>query len=251
MSEVIRKSITLLTTIMPNEDKEEWSATEVSRELDIPIQTVHRLLSSLSEYGFVFKNKETKKFRLGLTLMQLGLSIRDNSLVRNSALPIMEKLRKRTNESVYLTVPEGYEGVIIDGVEMDLLLKVAEPIGMRTPLCVGASKKAILAHLKRKTRQRIIHELIGLGKIKDVKRLESELKEIKESKIAISFGESTEGTVSIASPIFSWEDKVVASISVGGPKARFNQQQIKFFMCETKKAAIEISEELGWINLDR
>ncbi len=33
MSEVIKKSITLLTTIIPTEEKEEWSATEVSREL--------------------------------------------------------------------------------------------------------------------------------------------------------------------------------------------------------------------------
>lgn len=47
MPEVIRKLITLLTTIIPSEEKEEWSATEVSRELDIPIQTMHRLLSSV------------------------------------------------------------------------------------------------------------------------------------------------------------------------------------------------------------
>ena len=107
MSEVIRKSVALLTTIVPTEDKEEWSATEVSRQLDIPIQTVHRLLSSLAEYGFVFQNHETKKFRLGFTLMQLGFSIRDHLSIRNSALPTMEKLMKKTGESVYLTVPEG------------------------------------------------------------------------------------------------------------------------------------------------
>ena len=137
MSEVIRKSVALLTTIVPTEDKEEWSATEVSRHLDIPIQTVHRLLSSLAEYGFVFKNNETKKFRLGLTLMQLGLSIRDNLSVRNSALPIMEKLVKKTGESVYLTVPEGTEGVLVDCLNKDLLSKETDVIGMRTPLCVG------------------------------------------------------------------------------------------------------------------
>ncbi len=51
---VIKNSITLLTAIIPDEEKEEWSATEVSRKLDIPIQTVHRLLSSLAEYGFVY-----------------------------------------------------------------------------------------------------------------------------------------------------------------------------------------------------
>jgi DNA-binding IclR family transcriptional regulator len=243
---VIRKSITLLTTIIPNEEKEEWSATEVSRELDIPIQTVHRLLSSLSEHGFVFQNKETKKFRLSFTLMQLGLSIRDNLLVRNCALPVMEQLKKKTMESVYLTVPEGNEGVFIDCIYSDLFLKVEEPIGMRTPLSIGASKKVILAHMENRTKQQIIRDLIGQGKISDVKGLECDLKKIKESGIAISYGETTKKTISIAAPIFSWEDKVVASISVGGHEWRIGEQ-IEKIICETKKAGEEISKELGWI----
>ncbi|SMQ86673.1 transcriptional regulator, IclR family [Bacillus sp. OV166] len=247
MSEVIRKSITMLTTIIPNEDKEEWSATEVSRQLDIPIQTVHRLLSSLSEYGFVFKNKETKKFRLSLTLMQLGLSIRDNLLVRNNALPIMEKLKKKTMESVYLTVPEGNDGVFIECINADLSLKDAEPIGMRTQLSIGASNKVILAHMKKKTQQQVIRDLIGQGQIEDYKRFDTELKQIEESGIAISFGETTKGTVSIAAPIFSWEDKVVASISVEGMESRIRDQKIRYFMCETQRAAEEISKELGWV----
>lgn len=247
MSQVIRKSITLLTAIIPNEAKEEWSATEVSRKLDIPIQTVHRLLSSLAEYGFVFKNKETKKFRLGLTLMQLGLSIRDNLLVRNSALPIMEKLMKKTKESVYLTVPEGIEGIFIDCVDADLLLKVSEPVGKRTPLCAGASKKVLLANMNREAKYQIIRDLISKGEMNDLEKLEDELKIIKKLGIAITIGETTKGTFSVAAPIFSWEDKVVASISVGGPETRFKDHQAKYIISETKRAAEEISEELGWM----
>ncbi|WP_018395777.1 IclR family transcriptional regulator [Bacillus sp. 37MA] len=247
MSEVIRKSVALLTTIVPTEDKEEWSATEVSRHLDIPIQTVHRLLSSLAEYGFVFKNNETKKFRLGLTLMQLGLSIRDNLSVRNSALPIMEKLVKKTGESVYLTVPEGTEGVLVDCLNKDLLSKETDVIGMRTPLCVGASNKAILSHLSRDTKQHIIQTLIEQGEISDVSKLENELKLIAKWKIASSVGETIKGTGSIAAPIFSWEGKVVASISIVCSETNFTDHQAKYMMSEVKKAAGVISEELGWL----
>ena len=173
MSEVIRKSVALLTTIVPTEDKEEWSATEVSRQLNIPIQTVHRLLSSLAEYGFVFKNNETKKFRLGFTLMQLGFSIRDHLSIRNSALPTMEMLMKKTGESVYLTVPEGTEGVLVDCLNKNLLSK---EIGTRTPLCVGASNQAILSHLSTDIKQQIIQKLIEQGEISDVKKLEKRIK---------------------------------------------------------------------------
>ncbi|EIJ82029.1 transcriptional regulator, IclR family protein [Bacillus methanolicus PB1] len=247
MSEVIRKTITLLTAIKPNEEKEEWSATEISRKLNIPVQTVHRLLSSLEEYGFVFKDKETKKFRLGLTLMQLGFSIRDNLIVRNNALPIMEKLVNQTRESVYLTVPEGSDGIFVDCINAPLLLKVSELIGLRAPLCVGASNKVILAYMNRSKKQQIIQDLIGKGKIKDIKKLEEDLKFIKEWGGAISFGEITERTVSVAAPIFSWEDKVIASISVIGPDTRFTENQIRDFISLTQRAAEEISEELGWI----
>ncbi|WP_245645127.1 IclR family transcriptional regulator [Peribacillus loiseleuriae] len=246
MSEVIRKSVALLTTIVPTEDKEEWSATEVSRQLDIPIQTVHRLLSSLAEYGFVFQNNETKKFRLGFTLMHLGFLIRDNLSIRNSALPTMEKLMKKTGESVYLTVPEGTEGVIVDCLNKNVLSKENE-IGMRTPLCVGASNKAILSHLSADIKQQIIQKLIEQGEIRDVKNLENELKLIAKWKIANSFGEIFKGTVTIAAPIFSWEGRVVASISIVFSETNFKDHQSKYLMNEVKKAAGVISEELGWL----
>lgn len=247
LSEVIRKSITLLTTIKPNEEKEEWSATEISRELNIPVQTVHRLLSSLEEYGFVFKNKETKKFRLGLTLLQLGLSIRDNLLVRNSALPIMKKLGSKTKENVYLTVPEGHEGIFIDCINFSQLLQNSEPIGMRGPLCTGASNKVILAYTSRKAKQRIIRRLVEKSEVKDLKKLEEDLRNIRKCGIAISFEDITERTVSIAAPIFSWEDKVVAAISVIGPDTSLTESRLKDIISLTERAAEEISEELGSI----
>lgn len=246
MSGVIKKSMTLLSAIMPDEEKEEWSATEISRKLDIPIQTVHRLLSSLAEFGFVYKNNETKKFRLGLTLMQLGLSIRDNLLVHKCALPIMERLMRKTKNNVYLTVPEGNEAVLIDCIDTDLHLKITDPLGMRTPLCIGASRKVILAHMNSNTKRQIIRNLTRLDHVNDLEKLEAELKNIKECGIAISNEEITKGTVSIAAPIFSWEDKVVASISVTGFKTEMIGHQ-EMFKRETKRAAEEISEELGWI----
>lgn len=249
MSGVIRKSVSLLTAIIPEEEKEEWSATEVSRKLNLPIQTVHRLLSSLAEHGFVYQNKETKKFRLGLTLMQLGLSIRDNLLVRNSALPIMEKIMKKTNKSVYLTIPEGDEGVFIDSVDADLKLKISESIGKRTPLCTGAFNKVILAHMSPEIRKGIIEKLTKKGYSNECKIIEDELKIIRKNGIAISCEEGIKEKISIAAPIFSWENKVIASISIIAFKTRYKDQETEHIMQQVKKAAEEISEELGWINL--
>lgn len=247
MSEVIRKSVQLLTALKPQEEKVEWSATEISRELNIPVQTVHRLLSSLEESGIVFKNKENKKYRLGLNLLRIGFLLRNNLLVRNSAIPIMEKLVNQTKQSVYLTVPEGDEGVFIDCINPMQWLKLAEPIGMRIPLCTGASQKVILAYMKRKSQQNVIQTLRKKEEIKDVQKIIKDIRSIKENRLAVSFGEITKGTASVAAPIFSWEDEVVASITVNGLEASFTGSQLTNITVFAQKAAEELSEELGWI----
>lgn len=246
MSEVIKKTASILAAIKPSEDQEEWSVTEISRKLDIPLQTVHRLLVCLSDVGFVVRNKETKKFKLGFSLMELGLSIRDNLSIRNTALPIMERLASATKESVYLTVPEGTDGIFIDCIDSPQLLKIVEPIGMRRPLCVAASKKAILAFLEPRKRNQYLDYYEEHKLVKDSARLVEELEVIREQGFAISYGETTEGTVSVAAPIFSWEDLVIGSISVAGPEHRFVGTRLSEFIRLTTRSACDISEELGW-----
>ena len=116
MSGVIHKSMMLLTVLEPNDEKEDWSTTEISRELKIPVQTVHRLLNCLCEVGFVVQDKETRRFRLGTRIMELGFSIRENMSVRNASLPFLIKLSNETKESVNLSIAEGSEGVVIESV---------------------------------------------------------------------------------------------------------------------------------------
>lgn len=102
MADVISKMMQLLHALAPNEHENEWSATQISRELNIPVQTVHRLLSSMTKSGLVYQNKQTRKFRLGMTLMQFGFMVWDNISARTAAKPFMEILSRKTGASVYL-----------------------------------------------------------------------------------------------------------------------------------------------------
>jgi len=228
----------------------EWSTTELSKVLDIPIQTLHRLLISLSEYGFVYRNDETKKFKLGLNLMELGLSIRDNLSVRNLALSEMIKLSKLTNESVYLTIPEGNDGIFIECIDSTHLLKIVEPLGMRRPLYKGGSNKIILANFSKLKQEKILNELSVNHKIENMEFIRKDLLKIKKSGFAISQSELTEGTTSIAAPIFSWEGEVLAAMSIAGPDSRFKKNRTIQFIRQIKESTNLISEELGWFKVN-
>lgn len=248
MSEVIRKSAMLLHALCSADDmeKEEWSATEMGCRLNMSVQTVHRLLSSLEEHGIVAKNPETKKFRLGLSLLKLGMAIKENSSIRNSAISVMEKLMSQTKEKVYLTVPEGNEGVFIDCVQPAGFVTLDEYIGVKSPLSLGAANKVILANKSRENRQKIIQNLYKKGEISDLKRFEKTINTIAKCGVSICFEEIKEGHAEIAAPIFSWNNNVAASISVISPSSRFDEQEIYMTIQYVQDAAEEASRNIGW-----
>jgi IclR family transcriptional regulator, KDG regulon repressor len=72
---------------------------------------------------------------------------------------------------------------------------------------------------------------------------------IQQCGIALSFGEITEGTIGIAAPIFSWEEKVVGSITIVCLQEHFTDEQLDDLIESIKKAALKVSEELGWMGV--
>ncbi|SEK09104.1 helix-turn-helix domain-containing protein [Paenibacillus polymyxa] len=55
MSGVISKAVQILDLLLPQGTEKDMSVTEISKALNMPVQSVHRLLTSLAEHGFVAK----------------------------------------------------------------------------------------------------------------------------------------------------------------------------------------------------
>lgn len=248
MSGVIQKSMVLLSLLKPSEEKEDWSTTEISRHLDIPVQTVHRLLHCLCEVGFVVQNRENRRFSLGTKIVDLGLSVRENNAIRNTALPFLIELSKQTKENVYLSIIEGYEGVVLDCVN------ALKPIyhfhsqikGIRLPLSVDAANKVLLANVNLNTRDNIVSNLLKQQLVDDRNELESELRIIKQYGFSLTYGEKEKDVTSIAAPIFSWNDTVVAAISISIYQNSL-MDQLNMYIDTVLKCSKDISKELGWI----
>jgi len=248
LSGVIQKSMVLLSLLKPSEDKVDWSTTEISREIDIPVQTVHRLLKCLCEVGIVVQNRETRRFSLGTKIVDLGLSVRENNAIRNAALPFLIELSKKTNEKVYLSIIEGNEGVVLDCINaMKPIYHFHSQIkGIRLPLSVDAPNKVLLANVNLNTRDKIVSDLFKQKLIADRNELESELRIIKQYGFSLTFGEKEKDVTSIAAPIFSWDDTVVAAISISIYPSGI-MEQLNMYLDAVVKNSKDISKKLGWI----
>ena len=143
--QVLERTFTILEIF--DEDRPEWSATEIARALDLPIPTVHRLLTALKHRGYVSQHEETKRFRLGIASLQLGDRARAVVDLRSVAVPALRRLSRDTGETALLTVlaPGRDRGVCLERVETPQPLRLSVTPGRQLPLHAGASQKVLLA----------------------------------------------------------------------------------------------------------
>ncbi|WML31431.1 IclR family transcriptional regulator [Neobacillus sp. OS1-32] len=249
MSELLNKAFTLLSLLKPREGKKEWGAAELARLAGFNPATTHRILQDLQQYGFVSQNQESKKFFLGPALIELGFQAQSLYSIKDVARPFMEEIQNKTGESVYLNIlVHSYEAMLIDSVDSDHQLRVYEPIGLRLPLHIAATRRAILAFMEPGEQEAYLsHFKIELRTPKTIHSKEAlveELSLIRERGYAVSFGETTLGTAGVAVPILGPRG-VEGSLGIATPEVRLNDEKIAEYAELLKCKAKSIGALIG------
>lgn len=117
------------------------SLTEIVREQGLHKSIIFRLVTTLEQEGFLVRDPQSKQYRLGLTLLELGEAARNSLDIRREALGVMQDLVRQIGETVFLTVLHGDEAVCVDLVESPNEVKVTYRVGFRHPLHAGAPGK--------------------------------------------------------------------------------------------------------------
>jgi DNA-binding IclR family transcriptional regulator len=229
------------------------SLKELSSKVDLPKGTTHRLLSSLTYFGYVRQASESKNYHLGFKLVELGNLLLDQLDLRAQARPFLIDLCERTRETVHLVVLDQNEALYIDKVvsnEKPGGLQMVSRVGLRVPAHCSAVGKVLLAHLTEEE----INDLIQAkdlsqktrNTITDPDRLKAHLKIVRDQGYAIDNEENEKGIRCVGAPIYDQQDQAIAAISISGPTARITKQLVQNFLKkEVIKTALAISRELG------
>ncbi len=245
MVQSIDRAMLIIDILNSDESKSNWQITELAEKTSLSLGTLHRLLNALIQHGLVVQIPETKHYKLGYKWMELGLHQLDKMDFRLVARPVMERLANHVEESIYLNIESGIDGIVIDKIDSPLKIRIAENLGIRIPLYIGAPNKTILAYMKEYEIQQILDQLNLSPNSTSI--LKQQLVEIRQNGYAISQSEKTEDTAAIAAPITGYNNKVLAALSVNVPGFRFTQERIPFLIEEVIKAAEEISKKIGKI----
>jgi DNA-binding IclR family transcriptional regulator len=244
----LEKGLDILSSFF-NIENETLTAQAISERLSMPLSTTYRYIQALESKGFLDKEPDSKKYRLGLTFLQLGKIVASQRKLADIVMPHMVSLRSQTKETVMLTVIKGFEAVCLEKIDAGRLVKVSPQLGSNLPLHAGASSKILLAY-QEETFVDFLVQNVGLKRftestITDPVLLKRELRKIREQGFAFSDQEVDFGAKAVSAPVFDRKAKLTAGIAVAGPRERITKQIKKRFAKMVKDTAKRASDDLA------
>lgn len=121
---------------------------QAARESGLKVPTAHRILASLCEHGLVMQKSPRKEYFLGQLAYELGLAANCHFNLRELCAPVLTRLSRMTEDTVFLTTRNGPDSVVIERKEGAYPIKVlTQMVGERRPLGSTVAGVALLAAL--------------------------------------------------------------------------------------------------------
>lgn len=221
---------------------------ELSRETGQPKSSLHRVLTTLVHAGVV-EQTEGSLYRLTLKLWRLGVpALADVDLVQ-VAHPYLEALCRAADETVHLAILEPGGGIVyLTKVESPRSIRVQTQIGRVSPSWCTATGRTLLADHPA-MRDRVLAE----SKTKltpdteiDPDRLRALIDRAAADGIAVTKGENHPEMGGIAAAIRDHTGEAVASVGLGVPAFRMDDELVRRCAPLVIRAAEEISAALDY-----
>lgn len=229
-------------------DRNEWSLKEISDYMNENTTKIYRIVDTLEKRDYLKKDNATKRYKLGVSVLELGKMVNSNYEFKEIIHPYLLFLTEKTGESSFFTILEDNQALTLDAVSGNGRIRYAVTTGSTAPLYAGASYRSILAYLpgyfidatlSNKLQQFTENTKTTPQLIKD------DLEDIRKNGYSISRGELTEDVVAVAVPIFI-DGSIIGSLTVSGPAYRITEEHVNEYIkvLFEAKEIIERNEQL-------
>ncbi|MBM6583248.1 IclR family transcriptional regulator [Microvirga sp. BT689] len=246
MDKSVTKMFALIEALAGSEQPR--GVTELARELALTKTNVHRLLRTLEANGFARRVGELGRYELTLKLWELSSQVVARLDVKKESAGFLARLSEMTQETVHLSVRDGFDVVYIDKIESAEPVRAFTKVGSRAPLyCVGTGK-AMLAFLPPEQIASLEGRLERYTDttITDFGALQEELAQVRSQGFAVYRAEWRDGVNSIAAPIRDHSGSVIAAVGIAGPATRLQPNAFPRLAPLVVDTAAAISRRLGY-----
>ena len=222
---------------------------EIARRLDLSPTIVQRMVTSLAKRGYVDRDAETARYRLGYRALALGAHSGAGSDYIVSARRELEHLARDHSLNGFVAVLHGGRAVYLLAVQAEAPLAIKVAPGSEMPLHSTAAGKVLLASLDDAAARKVL----GNGKlaaitphtVTDSSTVIAGLAKVRKQGFATVSEENIRGVLSVGAPIRDREGKVLAALSVAFPKYLDSAVTLQSITPLVVAAAHRISRAVG------
>jgi DNA-binding IclR family transcriptional regulator len=228
----------------------ELRLTDLSERLGISKPQALRMASTLEQGGYLTRDPETKRYRLGLRLFMLGMAVQRQMDLRRVAQPVLRELASETGETVGLFIPDHAGPVCVDVIDSQHGLRVFAQQGRRMPWNAGVSAKVILAFMTEAEREQILSTTqfrqYTDRTITDPRVLRTLLAGIRADGYYVGPPDLDPGITGIAGPVLDHRGAVAGALAVSAPVSRMTDAVIPALVRVIRDACRKTSCQLGY-----
>lgn len=224
--------------------------SEISRAVGLAKATTHGLMRTLLKQGFLQQEPDTKKYRLGLKIYELGVILAGTLEINQKAAGPVNKLSRKVGLLSRVAVWDGESVFITLNVYPRPRAVLPNQIGPRVDAYCSAVGKAVLAFLGEAqldaylTKNRL--RALTSATLKDPEALLADLAATRRRGYSIDREEVIQGVGCIGAPIFAREGHVVGSISLSGSVAKVLGGRMTELSAALLETADHISQQMGY-----
>jgi len=223
--------------------------SELSQLVGLHVSTVHRLLATLVDRGYVRQDPDSSRYHLGSRIFTLASEADLHLDLRLVARPYLERMMRNSGETANLVTASEREVVYLDQVASMHLVKMFTSPGMRAPLYCTGTGKVMLAFRDAEFAEPVLAGPMRRYTARTLvtrSALETELATIRKQGYSVDNAEMGDGVRCLAVPVFDRRRDCVGAMSVSGPTTRMTPERVEKLAPVARAIAEDLSRQLGF-----
>ena len=243
------KGMRLLTLF--TRERPEWGVGEMSVALGSAKSTASRIARTLESEGFLVRSRNSPRYRLGLTLWELGCqAVGENMEFPRHAHPYLEEIVTSVNESAHAVILDDGEALHVEKVDAGRSIQTFTTLGARYPVHCTATGKSMLAFQSEERIEAVLSSQLARyteRTITDSAKLRQNLAQARARGFAMAKGEWRLDIGGIAAPVRDRTGNVFGALGVTMPLIRYPKKVLSrvadVLLCATE----HLSREFGFV----
>jgi DNA-binding IclR family transcriptional regulator len=225
----------------------------IAERAGMPPAKVHRYLVSFCRMGFVERDPDSGRYRLGQQALRLGLAAANGVDAVRVARPLMGQIRDTLGQTVVLAVWGSTGATVVLLEHMNGPVTVSVRVGSILPLLASSTGRTFGAWLGRAVTRNVLATEVEAaarrqspGIPSSMEQVETLFRDVRKRGLARVTGNLNPGVNALSAPVFDHTGQIAAVLSALGPARTFSNDWNGPIAAGLRQSAAALSRALGY-----